>query len=153
MDPEPQVVKEATCPSLSHLSTLTYQVGKAPDGICFRVINSTGNGFFSSEWVSQKAILAVLEEETFIWSALFPLFHGKSVNTACFLMAVLLAEGLVQPSREKPRRYELADLKEFMAKMDGQRDKPKKGGKRPPPEIVQPDLPSVNPLPILRQTS
>ena len=124
MEEEPSVVKEATCPSLSHLSILTYQVGKTPDSL--RVISNSGNGYFSSEWVSLKAIHTVLEEDDFIWSALCPLFKGKSVNTACFLMAVLLAEGLGPTSKEKPRRYEMGETKLG--------DKPKKGGQKKPVE-------------------
>lgn len=124
-----QVIKEATCPSLSHLSNLKYQVGKTPDGTThLRIIGNSGNGIFSSEWVSLNRVLDLLndQQEPFIWSALCPLFHGRSVNTACFLMAALLAEGLVQQSKEQPRRYELGDTTALVAKFTDQKN-PKKG--------------------------
>lgn len=129
MPDDVNVLKEATCPSLSHLSNLTYQIGKTPDGtIHFRIIGNSGNGIYSSEWVSLKRIQDLLndQQEPFIWSALCPLFEGRSVNTACFLMAALFAEGLVQQSKEQPRRYELGDTTAFVAKFTDQKN-PKKG--------------------------
>jgi hypothetical protein len=149
--PSPQVLKEATCHSLSAQSTLTYQLGTTPDGtIHFRIVQNSCTGIFCSEWTSLHAVLDLLHEQEgpFIWSVLCPLFEGRSVNTACFLMAVLLAEKIVQSSKEKPRRYELADPKGFMAKvkalMAPKEKTPKKGGKKPPPDAPKAD-PAIDP--------
>ena len=120
MEPEPQVVKETSCPSLSATSDITYQIGIDQQGtIHLRLTGNSGNGYFNGYWVPLPEILTTLQEAEgpFIWSALCPLFEGRSVNSACFLMAVLLAEKIVIPSKEKPRRYEMADPKEFMAKV------------------------------------
>lgn len=138
MDPEPQVIKESSCPSLSRLSQLTYQIGNPPDGnIHFRIIGNSGNGIYSSEWVSLNRILDLLndQQEPFIWSALCPLFQGRSVNTACFLMAALLAEGLVQSSKEQPRRYELGDTTAFIAKVTDRKNLKKGVQKKSAPEV------------------
>ena len=132
MEVEPIVVKEASCPSLSHQSQLEYQIGSTPDGIIhIRITGNSGNGYFNGYWIPLPKILSVLNDQDrpFIWSALCPLFEGRSVNSACFLMAVLLAEKIVVPSKVKPRRYECANPEEFMAKVQAlMAPKPKKGG-------------------------
>lgn len=134
MEPDPQVVKAASCPSLSATSTISYEIGNISDGtIHIRIIGNSGNGNFNGYWTSLPKILALLKDQDgpFIWSSLCPLFEGRSVNSACFLMAVLLAEKIVQPSRVKPRRYECADPQMFMAKVQAMmapKPKSKKGG-------------------------
>ena len=134
MEPEPTVLKEASCPSLSATSDITYQIGKTPDDtVHFRLTGNSGNGHFNSYWVPLPEILATLNEAKgpFIWSALCPLFEGRLVNSACFLMAVLLAEGLVRHSEREPRRYELGDTEKLVAKVQtlmAPKEKPKKGG-------------------------
>ena len=134
MDREPTFIKTATCPSLSTQSLIIYEIGSTPDGtVHIRLIGNSGNGHFNGYWVPLPEILATLNEADgpFIWSALCPLFEGRSVNSACFLMAVLLAEGLVRHSEREPRRYELGDTEKLVAKVQtlmAPKEKPKKGG-------------------------
>ncbi len=48
-------------------------------------------------------------------TTLHPLFKGKSINTAGFLLAVLKAEGAVQLQAGKTRLYEVGDFEGFLA--------------------------------------
>lgn len=132
MDPEPQVIKETSCPSLSAQAIISYNLGSTPDGILhIRLTGNSGNGNFNGYWVPMPTILSLLNEqdEPFIWTLLCPLFEGRSVNSACFLMAALKHEGLVQQSKENPRRYERGDPAKFAAEMKALMMKPKsKGG-------------------------
>lgn len=51
-----RIIKASTCPSLSGKSTLTYHIGcNSESDIQFRVVDNTGGGFFSKEWVSVNA--------------------------------------------------------------------------------------------------
>lgn len=155
MTQEPVVLKEASCLSLSGTSEITYHLGNQGGNIHIRLTGNSGNGIFNGYWVPLPKILAVLndQERPFIWSALCPLFEGRSVNSACFLMGILLAEKLVQTSREQPRHYEVCDPEPFMAKVQAlmapKPAKPKKGVKKEPP-IAPPAereaIPVIDPL-------
>lgn len=110
-----RILKESTCPSLSDKSTLTYHIGSLGSAdIQFRIHSNSGNGFFSKEWVPLANLLELINEteKPFTWHVLHPLFRGKSVNTAGFLMAALMNEGLVRPLE---RRYESMAPDDFMA--------------------------------------
>ena len=120
LDSSVRILKVASCPSLSGKSTLTYHIGFSADShIQFRVHANTGNGFFSKEWISQSSIQLLLDKipkGKVITSASFiSIFHGKSVNTSGFLLAVLKHEGLVRALKDKRRSYELLDPKDFIA--------------------------------------
>lgn len=109
---EPIVVKTATCKSLSGKSTLTYHIACDSDNeIYFRIVDNTGNGFFSCEWIALSAIEKAISDRPSITGitafTLSNLFTGKSVNTPAFLLAVLMAEGLVQPLPNRKRACEL----------------------------------------------
>jgi hypothetical protein len=79
-----------------------------------RISHNSGGGFFSNEWVSFALIRSALESwpaDTPITSmALRTLFKGKSVNTPSFLLAVLLAEGVVRLIANRRRQYELGEV-------------------------------------------
>jgi len=140
MEHEPSIIKSASCPSLSHQSQLEYQIGSTPDGtIHLRLTGNSGNGNFNGYWVPLPEILSLLNDQDgpFTWQVMVPLFEGRSVNSSCFLMAALKNEGLIQQSKEQPRRYEMADPKEFTAKVQAlmsPKPKPKKRAKKPPPD-------------------
>lgn len=144
MNEETQVIKESTCLSLSGTSTITYQIGSTPDGSNhIRLTGNSGNGYFNGYWVSLPKILAVLQEQDgpFIWSALTPMFEGRSVNSSCFMMAVLLAEKIIQPSKQQPRRYEMADTKLILPKTSAK----KSASKIDPPAAIDPPADSEAP--------
>lgn len=122
--PQPVIrfLKTGSCPSLSGKSTLTYQIGcNAESSIQFQVAANTGGGFFSDEWVEfdaiQQAFDKLPKDKPIVSHILYPLFHGRSLNTPAFLLAVLKAEGLVRPLGDKKRGYERVDPGEFMAEI------------------------------------
>lgn len=111
---EPTIIKESTCKSSSGQSTLTYHIGKDQSGIYFRIYGNTGTGFFSKEWISLADIQEAISKSDKPFTStvlLYPLFQRKSINTAAFLMAVLLDLGLVKRSK---RCYESVDPSAFM---------------------------------------
>ena len=114
-----RILKVASCTSVSGKSMLTYHIGcTAESDIQFRIYENTAAGFFSKEWLSLDSIQQAIAkgDKSFTSFALHPLFRGKSQNNTGFLLAVLLAEGLVKPS-EKKRCYELAEVSRFMDKI------------------------------------
>ena len=113
---EPKIIKTGTCKSASGQSTLTYHIGKDQSGIHFRIYGNTGGGFFSKEWLSLKDIQEAISKSSkpFTSTVLHSLFHGKSINTPGFMLAVLLNEGLVKQSK---RCYERIDPSAFMDSM------------------------------------
>lgn len=117
-----RILKTGTCPSLSGKSTLTYHIGRnAESEILFRVTANTGGGFFNDEWVSFTAIEGVFDQQPkdkpIVSLMLYPLFQGRSMNSPAFLLAVLKAEGLVNPLGEKKRGYERIDSAELKTLM------------------------------------
>lgn len=122
LDPSIRILKVATCPSLSGKSTLTYHIGcNSESDIQFRIVNNTGGGFFSKEWVSLNTIFQTFDKKAAdkpIKSLLlYPLFQGKSLNTPAFLLAVLKQEGLVSPVEDHPKHYEQLPSEAFMAEI------------------------------------
>ena len=94
LDTSMEVLKTATCKTLSGKSTLTYQIGVTPDSVVhLRISKNTGGGFFSDEWVSFEDIYRTLEKRPdgspVLSHFITPLLTGKSVNTSAFLLAAL----------------------------------------------------------------
>ena len=118
-----KVLKTATCKTLSCKSTLTYQIGTAPDKqIHLRISKNSGGGFFSDEWIAFDAVLDTLEKlpkDTGISSYyLAQLFKGKSVNTPSFHLAALKHLKLIRPLQNNRRHHELVDPRPFLDQVD-----------------------------------
>lgn len=132
-----QVLKQGTCPTSSGKSTLGYEVGMDDSGeIHLRVSSNNGGGFFSNEWVSYTAIQVALNNwpaDQGVTSMTFhKIFRGKSANTPGFLIAVLCAEGIIEPMGEKKRVHQPCDPEAFLASVHALRKgsgiaTPKKG--------------------------
>lgn len=101
-------VRTGTCNTLSQKSELKYAVGVNPSkAVCVRVTSNAGGGFFSPEWIAWKDIQAAIKEAEPVTSiCLRPLFRGKSVNSSGFLLAVLVAEGVLIALPKKTRHFE-----------------------------------------------
>lgn len=117
--PDVRILKTAPCPSLSGKSKLTYNIGCNTAGeIQFQVAGNDGGGYWNADWVSQSSIQAVLDKQPKgkgITSATFrAIYPSKSTNSPGFLAAVLLHCGLLQPSKDKARCYEMRDPKAFI---------------------------------------
>lgn len=112
-----RVLKKANCPSLSGGSTLLYQIGCDDQKTLYvRIKENSGGGFFNKEYVPLQYLLdAINDQQSPFTSSVFKkLFVGKSNNTQCFMLAIMLAEGLVTPIE---RRYQAADPKIFHTEM------------------------------------
>lgn len=121
--PDIRILKTATCPSLSGKSKLTYNIGCNPAGeIHFQVCGNTGGGYWNDDWVAQSSIQAVLDrlpKGAPITSATFrPAYPQKSTNSPGFLAAVLREIRVLQPSKGKPRCYELGSPNEFIEEVN-----------------------------------
>ena len=130
---EVRILKEATCASLSERSTLTYQIGSNDNNdILFRIHKNSGSGKFNRDWFDSGDMLEMIYEakKPFSWKVLYPLVEGKSVNTACFLMAALKGEGLILPL---DRLYEQQSSADFQDRMGKLMKKPAKKTAKPKP--------------------
>jgi len=137
-----RILKTSTCPNLSESAKLGYYIGcNADSRIQLSVHSNSGKGFFSREWVSLDAIFKAIDKcpkdkpLNAFWLA--PLYAGKSVHTPSFLMAVLLAEGLV---KKVERNYEKVSHDKFVSELNKLiasgvdikvEDKPKRGAAKP----------------------
>ena len=117
-----KVAKTGTCPSLSGKSKLTYEFGLDEQAAWrVRIAKSSGNGYYSKDWFAMEHVQRVLEKngsKPITCHTLSPIFKGKSVNTAGFLLAALKHVGLVQNSADNPRVYELLNGKAFFAELE-----------------------------------
>ncbi len=118
-----QVLKETTCPTSSGKSILGYQVGTDDSGaIYLKVSSNDGGGFFSDEWIAFTDIQAAIEawpvDQGITSMALRKLFRGKSANTPGFLVAMLCAEGLLEPMPKRQRVHQACDPAPFLASVE-----------------------------------
>jgi hypothetical protein len=120
-DADIRVLKSGSCPSLSGKSKLGYEIGCNPAAeIYLRIAKNSGKGYYSGAWVAWAQLHHVLGKpggKPITFNTLGPVFQGKSINTAGFLLAVLKHEGLVQPSEEHRRCYERLDPATFLAEI------------------------------------
>lgn len=103
-----RVIREGQCPSVSGRSTLTYHLGQFGEEGEFhvRIYDNTGKGMFARDWIPAEGIRAVLESDVPITSSAFkPLYEGRSVNTAGFLMAALRDLGVIGLDAENARLH------------------------------------------------
>ena len=115
-----KVIKISSCHNISGKHKLTYQIGcNESQDVCFRVIENSGGGYFSSEWVSLSSIKECLANapQPVTSFAFSKLFLGKSTNTPAFLLAALVNEELLKPRADKQRGYEIFDNTVFMAEV------------------------------------
>jgi hypothetical protein len=116
--PDIRVLLVEACPSLSHRSTLTFQVGvRDDDSLALRLVANTAKGRFSDDWVAWRDVAELLPaEEALTCSTLQPLFAGKSINTGGFMLAVLRHLEVVQAGPEGSRSYVGVDTSAFLAR-------------------------------------
>ncbi len=104
--PDPiEVIYQGECESLSGRSTLTYAVGRHPDGsLHFRVLGNTGGGMFCDNWIPGTEIDAVVIGHSELTSRSFQVLKpGRSTNTAGFVMAAIKSLGLIKTNDENTR--------------------------------------------------
>ena len=116
MNKEMKDLKTSECPSLSGSSILTYKIGCNDDkDVCLSIVGNTGKGIFNRDWISLEEIDSLLaaEKGPITSGSLKELFDGKSSNSAGFVLAVILSEGLLKVSLDNQRNYEKVDQKEY----------------------------------------
>lgn len=108
-----RIIQAGTCDSLSGRTSIDFQVGcNADEQPVIRIVRTSGNGFYSKEWVRFEAITSLLVNPVTA-NSLRPIFQGKSVNTPGFLLAVAKHLGLVQPIPEAIRGYQVTESTAF----------------------------------------
>lgn len=134
-DPQLTPLRSSTCPTLSHRSNLTYELALDHSrALHYRITENDGGGFFSPEWIAWKDIEAAITKALPVTSlCLRPLFKGKSVNTSGFLMAVLIAEGILEPLPKKTRHFKVTGVEPDSAKTSAAKTSkaPKAPAKKP----------------------
>ena len=119
----PRVVKRGTCPTLNQKGELTYQIGVDSRGVHLRVVENSGAGSFSDEWIGFRNIQAAFDRapksEPVSAYMLHPLFRGMSSNCCYFCTAVLKSEALLLPSEKRKKRFERVDPTAWLAEMAG----------------------------------
>ena len=111
---EIRISKTGECPSLSGKSTLTYQIGSNHDSeVYIALTGNSGKGIFNRDWISLEQIHTLLTSQEKVTSgSLLSLFEGRSSNSAGFILAVLLKEGLLKISPGN-RHYDLVGQAEY----------------------------------------
>ena len=112
---EMKILKTAECPSLSGKSTLIYQIACNNDNeVYVALTGNSGKGIFNKDWIVLEEIHSLLANQEKVTSgSLHELFDGRSSNSAGFILAVLLAEGLLKISTGNQRHYERVDQKDY----------------------------------------
>ncbi|PLX92374.1 MAG: hypothetical protein C0621_09595 [Desulfuromonas sp.] len=108
------IIKRESCSSISERSVLTYEIGRDESNhLHIRISDNSGNGHICDHWIAMGAVLEIIENRNVAFTGrdLHPLFKGKSVNTAHFLLAALKNEGVAKPEK---RRHICGDIKRFM---------------------------------------
>jgi len=121
-EPNIQISQMLKTKTVSGRATLTYNLGTASDGsIYMRISNSSGNGFYSKEWLAVEDIKALLDNikdgNPITSFYLAPVFVGKSSNNAGYLAALLLAEAVLAPFEDKKRHYVYRGFDKLLAKV------------------------------------
>jgi hypothetical protein len=133
-----RIIKTGECPSLSGKSTLTYQIGLEGDkDIYLCLTGNTGKGIFNRDWFDIEEIYSLLasQKKPVTSGSLHGLFEGRSSNSAGFILAALLKEGVLKVSPGN-RHYDLVGQVEFQKIVKGlieaaPEEKPdKKSGKK-----------------------
>ena len=108
-EPDPiEVIHQGDCPSISERSTISYVVGRHPDGtLHFRLVGNSGGGMFCPDWIPGTEIDAVVVGHTELTSRSFQVLKpGRSTNTAGFVMAAIKSLGLIRNNAENSRLHE-----------------------------------------------
>jgi hypothetical protein len=112
-----EIILTKTISNLSGTADLEFQLAKEAGNLYLRISNNQGKGMYSRNWISVKDLwdcLIAWPHGTITALALFPLWKHRSINTAGFIMAVLVTLKLLTPSQEKKRHYTLVTADQFL---------------------------------------
>ena len=110
-----ECIHEGQCPSISGRSTLTFAIGRHPNGaLHLRIAGNSGGGMFCDDWAAGSAIDEVVQGATALTSRSFDVLHpGRSINTAGFVLAALKQLGLLRAIAENTRLHEHVPTETF----------------------------------------
>lgn len=118
-----RIIKIAECGKLTapNTSTLTYNIAVNDSSKThFRTTDNKTGGLFSPEWIAVDAILDTVKdlpdagEKPFSALIFDRLFTYKSANNAGFLVAALLAEGVLQRYKKTKRMAIIGSPDKFL---------------------------------------
>jgi len=120
--PSPKIILTSKCKTVSSKATLTYNIAvDDKNNFYIRVINNSGGGYFSNEWILIDDITNILKsipkDQSISSIHFFPLFKGKSVNTPSFMLAALINENVLIPHTEIKRQYAFNGISKLMEKI------------------------------------
>jgi hypothetical protein len=119
-DTDKVVIKTASTMNLLQTATIEYEIAEDDsDGIWLRLAKYEGSGYYSKAWISLDKALANLEEfgkqhpiTSFALKDVYP--ANSSINSWGFMMAVLVAEGLVERLEDNKRHFRLCGPQPFL---------------------------------------
>jgi hypothetical protein len=98
-----QVVRSASCRSLSGGSTINYEIGSKGENRYIRISSNSAGGFYCRDWIPLADIQAILAGSAKLTSkTLLPLYVGKSANSPGFLLAALNHEKITETAPATP---------------------------------------------------
>ncbi len=104
--PSITITKTGSCKTLNGKSKLEYALGKDATGkLHYRITKNDGGGHYSGAWVAAEAIQNALAKTDPITAYPLRAISPGSVNTAGFILAVLVGEGVVEQVPKKTRHY------------------------------------------------
>jgi hypothetical protein len=116
-----RIIKITDCGKLTapKITTLTYNLGvDGSSNIHFRTTDNKTGGLFSPEWIALDVILesvkAIADAKPFSALIFDRLFSYRSANNAGFLVAALLAEGVLQRYKKTKRMLVLGNPDKFL---------------------------------------
>jgi len=112
---EMRIMKTGECSSLSGKSTLAYQVGCNTDNeIYIALTGNSGSGIFNKDWFDIEEIFSLLahRKNPITSDGLHGLLENRSSNSAGFILAALLKEGVLKVSPGN-RHYDLVGQAEY----------------------------------------
>lgn len=105
-----EVIHKGECESLSHRSTLEFEVGRSKvDGaLSLRIsANRGGAGMWCKDWCKASAVQSITIGEGELSAKSFHQLHaGRSINTGGFILAALKELGLIRANEENTRLHE-----------------------------------------------
>ncbi|MFT4941967.1 MAG: hypothetical protein ACI88A_005040 [Paraglaciecola sp.] len=117
-----RIIKIAECGKLTapNTASLTYNIGvDSTNKAHFRTTDNATGGLFSPEWIALDTILDTVKTAVGVkqFNALIfdRLFSYRSANNAGFLVAALLAKGVLQRYKETKRMVIMGEPDTFLA--------------------------------------
>lgn len=116
-------LKKGICKNLLGTAEIEYEIADTPDGTQIRLSNYSSSGYYSKAWIGLDSILESLEafasNHPLVSLALKDAYPANtSVSSWSFMMAVLLAEGLVERLEDNKRHFRPGDPAPFLASIE-----------------------------------